>query len=106
MQSITLQRILEELNGVKPSKMMKDLGFSSGLFSQWKANAQNPAHSSLEKVANYLNVSVDYLEGKTDIKNPISEDSLSEEEQRIVMLLRSSTPELRNAVEVLLGKGK
>lgn len=30
-----IQKILDSKN-IKPSKMMKDLGFSSGLFSQWK----------------------------------------------------------------------
>lgn len=95
MLSITLQRILEELNGVKPSKMMKELGFSSGLFSQWKANAQNPAHSSLEKVANYLNVSVDYLEGKTDIRKPMTQNNISEADNKILTLYHQLPPELQ-----------
>ena len=95
MQEITLQRILEELNGVKPSKMMKELGFSSGLFSQWKANAQNPAYSSLEKIANYLNVSVDYLLGKTDIKKPLTQNNHSEEDNSILTMYHQLPEELQ-----------
>ena len=61
----TVQRILEQLQckNIKPSKMMKDLGFSSGLFSQWKSGQQKPSAEKLQKIAEYLDTSVDYLLG-------------------------------------------
>lgn len=59
----TIQIIQEELakRNIKPSKMMAELGFSSGLFSQWKSGKQNPSMEKIQKIANYLNVSTDYL---------------------------------------------
>ena len=57
--------ILEEM-GIKPSKMSADLGFSSGLFSQWKSGKQKPSMEKLRLMADYLNVSVDYLLGTTE----------------------------------------
>lgn len=58
-----IDRIQHELDlqGIKPSKMMNDLGFSSGLFSQWKNKTQNPSLSKLESISEYLQVDLNYL---------------------------------------------
>lgn len=92
--------------GLSRNQFLSALSLSKNSFVNWTNRGNTPNGDILIKIADFFDVSSDYLLGKTDIKKPISEDSLSEEEQRIVMLLRSSTPELRNAVEVLLGKGK
>lgn len=42
--------------GIAPTKMMRDLGFSSGLFTQWKQGKQKPSLSKLSKIAEYLGV--------------------------------------------------
>ena len=69
----TVQKIQKELdiNNIKPSKMMSDLGFSSGLFSQWKSGKQKPSVAKLQKIAEYLNVSIEYLldQPNTNIKS-------------------------------------
>lgn len=58
-----IDRIQDELNaqGIKPSKMMSDLGFSLGLFTQWKNKNQNPSLSKLESISEYLQVDLNYL---------------------------------------------
>lgn len=63
----TFERIESELGkrGIKPATMSKDLGFSSGLFSQWKSG-QKPSTEKIHKVAEYLDVSVDYLLGNDE----------------------------------------
>jgi len=101
------QRFLElcEEKGVKPTNLLLSMNLSSSKGTAWK-NGSLPSTEILLSLSKEFNVSVDYLVGKSDIRNPISENSLSEDEQKIVELLRSSTPELRNAVEVLLGRGK
>lgn len=40
------------------------LGYSNGYFSKWKK--VSPNSEGLQKVADYFNVSVDYLLGRTD----------------------------------------
>lgn len=64
----TIQKIQKELDimNIKPSKMMSDLGFSSGLFSQWKSGKQKPSIVKLQKIAEYLNVSIEYLLGQSN----------------------------------------
>lgn len=44
-----------------------DLGFSNGYFSKWKK--VSPNSEGLQKVADYFNVSVDYLLGRTEKKH-------------------------------------
>jgi len=59
-------------NQITVSKMMKDLGFSSGLFSQWKSGMQKPSNDKLLKIAEYFGVSTDYLlTGKEGASNNI-----------------------------------
>ena len=58
----TINKLLEQ-KGISASRMMKELGFSSGLYSQWKKGAQKPSADKLQKIADYFNVSVDYILG-------------------------------------------
>ena len=67
MNTIEIINDLLKEKGISASKMMKDLGFSSGLFSQWKKGLQNPSRKKLEMIAQYFNVSVDYLLGTPQI---------------------------------------
>ena len=47
-------------NDTKPNPVAKQLGLSSGSVTSWK-NGKVPHHSTLLKIADYFNVSVDYL---------------------------------------------
>ena len=50
--------------GISKRTLEKEAGLSIGSTSKWKTN--NPNQSSLQKVANYFGVSVDYLTGNSD----------------------------------------
>lgn len=52
--------------GKKPNPVGKDLGISSGTISQWK-NGSIPSGEKLIQIAEYFNVSVDYLLGREDV---------------------------------------
>ena len=47
-------------NGVSPNAVAKALNLSSGSVTFWK-NGKTPHHPTLLKIADYFNVSVDYL---------------------------------------------
>lgn len=72
----TIDRIRELLDqkGVSPTCMMTELGYSRGLFSQWKSGLQKPSSEKLSAIAEYLDVSVDYLLGKSATPNPTLTD--------------------------------
>ena len=61
---------LADKQGISVSKVAIDLGFSENLFYQWKKSS--PKSDRLQKVADYFNVSVDYLLGRTDVPEPIT----------------------------------
>lgn len=64
-----LNQLINEKN-ISLFKLSKEAGFSSGTLSQWKYNhTQQPQKESVNKIAKYFNVSVDYLLGKTDERN-------------------------------------
>lgn len=59
----TIDKIQEILNtkNISAAKMMRELGFSSGLFSQWKTGKQKPSLEKLEMIADYLDVTIETL---------------------------------------------
>lgn len=56
--------------GIPVSKLESDVGFGKNSIYSWKQN--NPSTDKLQKVADYFNVSTDYLLGRTD--NPYLDD--------------------------------
>lgn len=54
---------------VSPTKLGLELGFSKDTINSWKT--KSPSADKLQKVADYFNVSTDYLLGRTD--NPLLE---------------------------------
>ena len=48
-----------EKKGISQSKLEKDLGIAKGSVTKWKT--QEPRHSTMEKVADYFGVSVEYI---------------------------------------------
>ncbi|GIP57872.1 helix-turn-helix domain-containing protein [Paenibacillus woosongensis] len=57
-------KVLSEKRGKNIKEVAKELGFSENAFYKWKS--QSPKAETIEKVADYFNVSVDYLLGRTD----------------------------------------
>ncbi len=51
--------------GTKPNPLAKELGISSGVITKWKSGSI-PSGEMLNKIADYLGCSVDYLLGRTD----------------------------------------
>ena len=64
---------LADKQGISVSKVALDLGFSENLFYQWKKSS--PKSDRLEKVADYFNVSVDYLLGRSENMNNTDMDT-------------------------------
>ena len=58
-------KLLCEEKGIKLTNLIQELGMSSGNMNKWK-NGVVPKGNTLSKLADYFNVSVDYLIGKTD----------------------------------------
>ena len=69
MEPYEIQQIISRSNQllkekkVSAAQMSRDLGFSSGLYTQWKQGKQVPSPDKLLRMADYFGVSTDYLLG-------------------------------------------
>lgn len=52
-----------EKHNTKPNAVAKELGFSTAICTKWK-NGSDPSGKSIAKIAEYFNVSTDYLLGQ------------------------------------------
>lgn len=66
-------QLLCQKSGTTPTRVIKDLGLSSSKVTAWK-NGSSPNSEITKKIANYFNVSIDYLLENTDIPTPPSLD--------------------------------
>lgn len=64
----TIDRIFKLLNehNMTAKDLAKAVGLSGGNITDWKTGRSKPSVSSLKKIANYFNVTVDYLLGNAD----------------------------------------
>lgn len=58
-----LKRILElfDNSGLSDSTLCKELSFGNGTIGKWRNNKQKPSLDAVIKIAEYFNVSIDYI---------------------------------------------
>lgn len=97
-----------EAKGVTPYRVAKDTGLTTVLFTDWKKGKSKPKYDKLKIIADYLGVSVEYLQGIEtkqqeilDILDsqhddePKEETPLSEQEKALLSVFRATTEEGR-----------
>ena len=72
--------------GLKPNNVAKHLGIASGTVSGWKNKGQIPQDGNLIKIADYFNVSVDYLLGKEDAPIPTETTGFTVDQSNVKMI--------------------
>ena len=83
--------------GKSANKVAKELSIASGTVSEWK-KGRAPQNSTLLKIAQYFNVSVDYLLGTEQKNTSNTETSVegidsTQSEEEIIKLLRKMDKE-------------
>lgn len=63
-------KLLREELGLKQEELAKKLAVSPSAIGMYERNLREPNNELILKFANFFNVSVDYLLGKSDIRNP------------------------------------
>ena len=66
-------------------------------YAQWEKGLRSPSKESLEKLAQFFNVSTDYLLGNSELKNP--EDQLSNVELLFRKTSKNMTPEQKETFQ-------
>lgn len=70
---VTIDRILQlaKERGIKQTYLNSLIGGYRGKITDWKNGKSTPNENELKIIADYFNVSVDYLKGKTDTKKEL-----------------------------------
>lgn len=78
---------------ISRSTFYSDIGITAGAFSQWKKGITSPRMKSVEKIADYLGVSVDYLiDGENRMAVTPSSNSHSNESIEAMNLIDAQPP--------------
>lgn len=102
---IFIERLLDLLKekDIPRKKMLDDLGLANGSFVNWKTRGSIPNAETLSRIADYFEVTSDYLLGKTDERKKPSPDlRLTEREKAILEIFRSLSEEKQDKlIEIL-----
>ena len=73
--------------GVSCKKAAEDIGLSNSITTKWKKTGATPGGDTLNRIANYFDVSTDYLLGKENKKTPTKngERSISDNELKFAL---------------------
>jgi transcriptional regulator with XRE-family HTH domain len=85
-------------NNITAYKINKDVGISKTLVSDYQKGFKKPTIDNLVKVADYFNVSVDYLLGRDEIKKSSTEQVEDDDILEIVAKLKKLTSKARQRV--------
>ena len=68
---------LRQEKGLKQEELAKEFGIAQQTISNYEKGIREPDITTLKKLADFFDVSLDFLLGKTDIKTPIETLALS-----------------------------
>lgn len=68
--------------GISQKQLAEFIGASTGNVSDWKSGKSAPTIEKLPLIAEYLDVSLDYLLGRAEISKPA--DDLTEDERKLI----------------------
>lgn len=95
-----LFKIMKE-KGITQKQLAANIGTSQGNIADWKSGKSAPSIDKLPLIANYLDVSVDYLLGRPERSEPAAPE-LAPEYQEIVELYQDLTPEQQSLIKATM----
>ncbi len=84
--------------GTSKKTMLNDLSLSINTFSNWKNRGTIPSGETLEMIADYFDVSVDYLLGKSYTEQ---EEVTQQEKELLAMLKQLNEEDLETALRIV-----
>lgn len=84
---------------ITPYRVMKDLNFSRGFFSDWKAGRSTPKTDKLQKIADYFGVNVAYFYDENENNQA---NYLDEETKQIAQAI-FERPKLKEIFNLFIG---
>ena len=95
------------IKGLSPSAAAEAMGFKRSVVSRWSKGTQ-PRQATLQKIADYFGVTVEYLSGEAEEQNKKPGQSnlagLSEEKQQLIKVVLEMTDERAAALHRALNE--
>ena len=99
---IRLKQLREEA-GLMQKEVSSALHIERSLYGKYENGRSEPPYDVLITIADYFNVTLDYLLGRTDEKSPTPEGAgLSEVDMEFVNLAKQVPPEKQSLLRALL----
>ncbi len=97
--------------GITSYRISKEISISQSTLSDWKKGKSTPKADKLQLIANYLDVSLDYLVGKTDVRHTATESQkenilTKKDERDIQKKIQSILDDLDNQEDALMYNGE
>lgn len=86
---------LREHKGISRDDLAKHLGLSYWAISKYETGERTPDHATLQEIADYFGVSIDYLLGRTDDPRPGRNPKIPPDIRKIARAGERMTPEQR-----------
>ena len=110
METLTIILNLISEKGINEQRFLKDMSFSRSLLSEWKSGKNKSYTKHINKIADYFNVSTDYLLGKTNNpkidEQPKGYNVLSADEIEILKAYNALDERGKNMIRGALGLSK
>lgn len=84
---------LREDCDLKQSELCEKINISKNTYVNYEQGKREPPFELIIKLANFYEVSIDYISGKTNNKKGINQSDLSDREQRLISIFREMTRE-------------
>lgn len=94
-------QLLQEYN-VTPYRVSKETGVGQSSLTDWKTGRATPKTDKLQKIADYFNVSLDWLIGKSDFKNveDAAKSYFNEYKEEIILDFKNSGKVVPKAMQI------
>lgn len=88
---------LRDEKGMTQVQLSEALGLSKGAIGNYESGARRPRLEDFEAIADFFNIELDYLYGRTNVK-----PEYSLEEQWIIKCYRSATKDTQDGIKAIL----
>lgn len=103
-----IDKLINE-RGITSKQLAQEIGVSQGNISDWRKDRSKPSSEVLKRIAEYFNVSIDFLYGYSENQTQKTESRLTSKEIDLLREMRNSDKKhikaLASTIDKLLEEG-
>ena len=91
-------KLLREQHNLSQTDLAKILNISRQSYNFYENEKRDPDTTMLIRIADFFNVSLDYLLGRTNAPSPITQEKTSSHQEEVLRDIEDITPEMASEV--------